>query len=161
MIQLRFLMAALLFTGFFKGSAQSNAFLPTKLKTTTVLKTQAGVAAQANGIKCAAVNVFVDTSIRVAPKNAYLSVDFSAITGSDLADILGGENLFWVFDKAGKEIKITDKLLKKVNSAMENSLVNMTVKIPYRLKTDANIYSIHYRWQSRDKLRTIDLLTSK
>ncbi len=144
-----------------KTVAQNNAFLPAKLKSTILLKTQAGIAAQANNIKCGTIIVNIDTSIKVAPKNAYLSVDFAGITGSNITDILSGENIFWVFDKAGKEIKIPDKLLKKVNGSMESNMVNMIIKIPYRLKTDKNIYTIHYRWESKDKSRNIDLITSK
>jgi hypothetical protein len=37
----------------------------------------------------------------------------------------------------------------------------MLIKIPFRLKTDKNIYTIHYRWENKDKRKNLDLLTTK
>ncbi len=162
MIKYLFLFSLLFSLSLNKTTAQSNATLPTKLKTTITLKAPTGVVAQANGISVSKIIVTVDTSIRVAPKNAYLSIEFVGITGSNQIDILNGNNIFWVFDKAGKEIILTDKVLKKVNGSMESSIVNMTVKLPYRLKADINnFYTVHYRWESKDKTRNIDVLTTK
>jgi hypothetical protein len=145
----------------FISTAQTNVFLPAKTKTTVTLKTPAGVAAQSNLINSGKIIVDVDTSIRVAPAYAYLSIDFTGITGTSSIEILNGTNLVWIIDKAGKEVLVKERFLKKVNGAMENNIVNMTVKIPYRLKTDKNIYTIHYRWESKDKTKNLDVLTSK
>jgi hypothetical protein len=141
--------------------AQTNATLPTKLKTTTTLTTPSGTTAQANGLKTGAIVVSVDTTIRVAPKYAYLSVDFSSITGAIQMEILAGNNIFWVFDKSGKEVIIKEKFLKSIKAAMGTASSNMIIKIPYKLKTDKNIYTIHYRWESKDKSKNLDLLTTK
>ena len=103
----------------------------------------------------------VDTSIRVKPTHAYMSMEFSAITGTTLAEVLNGNNLFWVYDDKMKEIKISDKLLKKVNSSMESSTVNLTVKIPFRLKTDSKKYTVKYRWESPDKRKWIEATATK
>jgi hypothetical protein len=139
----------------------NNAVLPAKINGTITLATPAGTTAQANGIKCGAIVVTVDTSIRVAPTYSYLSVDFTGITGSMQVEILSGNNIFWVFDKAGKEVIIKEKFLKKISGSMESSTVNMLAKIPFRLKTDKNTYTIHYRWESKDKSKNLDLITSK
>jgi hypothetical protein len=141
--------------------AQNNAILPTKVATTTTLATPAGTTAQANGAKSGTIVVSVDTSIRVAPKFAYLSVDFSNITGCTQIEILSGNNIFWVFDKAGKQVVIKEKFLKSVKAAMGENIVNMIVKIPFRLKTDKAPYTIHYKWESKDKRKNIDVLTTK
>ena len=142
--------------------AQSNSTLPTKIATTVKLKTPVGVVGQGNGIKCSNIIVKVDTSIRVAPTYAYLAIDFTEVTGSNQMDILNGTHLFWIFDPAGKEVKIPLKVLSSVKAAMEsNGIVDLKVRIPYRLKTDKNTYTIHYRWESKDKSRNMDFLTTK
>ena len=106
--------------------------------------------------------IMVDTSIRVAPKNAYLSIDIPEITGTSMPEVLQGKNNFWVYDKYMNEIKITDKLLKKIGGSMEDNLVKFTVKIPFRLKTDTKqMYTIRYRWESADRKKVIDIVTTK
>lgn len=115
-----------------------------------------------NALKIKKADIMVDTSIRVAPKNAYLSIDIPGITGTSMAEVLGGKYTFWVFDQSMNEIKIADKLLKKVGGSMEDELVNLTVKIPFRSKTDLKKgYIIRYRWESTDKKKIIDIVTSK
>ena len=106
--------------------------------------------------------ILVDTSLRVAPKNAYLSIDIPEITGTSMPEVLQGKNNFWVYDKYMNEIKITDKLLKKIGGSMEDNLVKFTVKIPFRLKTDTKqMYTIRYRWESADRKKVIDIVTTK
>jgi hypothetical protein len=144
-----------------QSQAQTNATLPIKLPTTTVLKTPSGTTAQSNGLKCSATIVTIDTTIRVNPKYAYLSVEFTGLTGTVQAEIVEGNNVFWVFDKAGKEVIIKEKFLKKISAAMGENTSNMLIKIPFRLKTDKNIYTIHYRWENKDKRKNLDLLTMK
>ena len=142
--------------------AQSNSTLPLKVAGTTVLKTPTGTIAQTNGLKCALITVAVDTAIRVNPKYAYLAIDLTQVTGSNQMDFLNGNNIFWIFDKAGKEVKIPLEVLKSVKAPMEsNGIVDLKFRIPYRLKTDKNNYTIHYRWESKDKSRNMDFLTTK
>ncbi len=142
--------------------AQSNAALPAKSPGTIVLKTPPGLLGQCNGLQCATITTKVDTSIRVAPTYAYLAIDFTQVTGSNQMDILNGSHLFWVFDKTGKEIKIPAKVLSSVKAAMEsNGNVELKVRVPFKLKTDNNTYTIHYRWESKDKSRNMDFLTTK
>jgi hypothetical protein len=115
-----------------------------------------------NALKMNKAAIIVDTSIRVAPKNAYLSIDIPGITGTTMTEVLGGKNTFWVFDNNMNEIKITEKLLKKVGGSMEENLVNYTVKIPFRLKTDLTRgYTIRYRWESTDRKKIIDIVSTK
>ena len=142
------------------ATAQNNK-LPTKLATTVMLKSTAGTTTQANGIKCNELKITLDTSIKVNPKYAYLSVDFDAITGTTQAELVEGTNTVWIFDKSGKEIIVKEKFLKKINAAMGTNVAAMLIKIPFRLKTDKNIYTIHYRWESKDKRKNLDLLTTK
>jgi hypothetical protein len=141
--------------------AQINNVLPVKLTTTSIFKTPLGTAAQSNGLKCGNIVVTIDTTIRVNPKYAYLSVEFTNLTGTVQAEIVEGNNIFWVYDKAGKEIIIKEKFLKKISAAMGENTSNMLIKIPFRLKTDKNIYTIHYRWENKDKRKNLDLLTTK
>lgn len=142
-------------------NAQNNSILPVKLATTITLKAPPGVAGQANALKTGVIKVGVDTSIRINPKMAYISYEIADLTGSTQMDILAGAHLFWVFDKAGKPVTIPAKVLYSVKAAMGQNTVNVSVRVPYRLKTDKNIYTVHYRWESKDKMRNIDLLTSK
>jgi hypothetical protein len=126
------------------------------------IKTSDESMGMSNALKVPKAEIMVDTSIRVAPKNAYLSIEMPGITGTNMTEVLGGKYTFWVFDKMMNEIKIADKLLKKVGGSMEDELVNLTVKIPFRAKTDANKgYTIRYRWESTDKKKIIDIVTSK
>ena len=145
------------------GNAQNpNSILPAKTKTTVQLKTPVGVAGQANGVKMGAITVFVDTAIKVGPKNAYLSIDIKSIIGTTQTEILNGKNLFWIFDKTGKEIATTAKVLFRVKGAMEDNIVDMIVKVPFRQKADnKNLYTVRYRWESKDKSKSIDFLTTK
>ena len=139
-----------------------NSILPAKLKGTITLKAPAGVAGQANGIKSGAIVAGVDTSIRVNPKMAYISIDFTALTGATQMEILSGKESYWIFDKAGKQVALTEKVLHSVKAAMENTTVcDMKVRVPYRLKTDKNLYTVHYKWESPDKSKNIDILTTK
>ncbi|MEO6538525.1 MAG: hypothetical protein ABIT07_08655 [Ferruginibacter sp.] len=131
-------------------------------KTSIKLKISGEATGYASGVKINGIDVTLDTSIKVSPKTAYLSIDFSSVTGSSLEEVLNGNNSFWIVDKAGKSIKSDERFLKKVNGSMENETVNYTVKIPFKLKTDMkNIYTIRYLWESKDKKKTIDIVASK
>ena len=155
-----FLILNILFINY--ATAQPNSTLPPKIAGTVLLKTPVGTIAQANGLKSGLITVAVDTNIRVNPKYAFLAIDLSQVTGSNQMDFLNGNNIFWIFDKAGKEIKIPFEVLKSVKAAMEsNGIVDLKFRIPYRLKTDKNNYTIHYRWESKDRTRNMDFLTTK
>ena len=144
-------------------------FLPAKIAGTVTLKTPVGVAGQANGIKTGIILVSVDTTIHSNPRNplpdgkmAYLSIDFSNVTGTSQMEVASGKLMAWVFDKAGKQVPVTDQVLKSIRADMEgNTIADLIVKVPYRLKTDNNIYTIHFHWESPDKQKNIDILTSK
>ena len=149
----------LLTTISFTATAQNNK-LPAKLATTVTLKATTGTTAQANGIKCNELKITIDTAIKVNPKYKYLSVDFDAITGTSQAELVEGTNTVWIFDKSGKEVMVKEKFLKKISAAMGTNVAAMLIKIPYKLKTDKNNYTIHYRWESKDKRKNLDLLTT-
>ena len=156
----KFLFIVTIVSIFSATSFAQNNILPAKIAGTNILKTSTGTTAQANGIKVGTIKISLDTTIKVNPKYAYLSVEFSNLTGTVQAEIVEGNNIFWVFDKAGKEIIIKEKFLKKISAAMGENTSNMLIKIPFRLKTDKNIYTIHYRWENKDKRKNLDLLTS-
>ncbi len=161
MLKSLFFISTCLLLNAIQSQAQNNAILPVKLKTTNVLQSPSGTTTQSNGLKCGAILVTIDTTIRVNPKYAYLSVEFTNLTGTVQAELVEGNNTFWVFDKAGKEIIIKEKFLKKISAAMGENTSNMLIKIPFRLKTDKNIYTVHYRWENKDKRKNLDLLTTK
>jgi len=128
-------------------------------KTAKTIKANTGVNGIINGLQAKDMQVNVDTTIKVAPKMAYTSMDISNIEGSSLSEIFSGKETFWVYDSDLNEVKITDILLKKVKGAMENNTVNCTLKIPYRLKTNNNkLYTVRYRWESPDKRQVIDVV---
>ena len=84
------------------------------------------------------------------------------ITGSSLAEMMAGNTYFWVTDKKGNYIKIADKFLKRIKSAMETNEINFTAKIPYRIKTDVkNEYTVRFRWESKDRKKMIDFTVTK
>jgi hypothetical protein len=123
------------------------------------IKSAAGVNGIINGLDARDMQVNVDTSIKVAPKMAYTSMDISNIEGSSLSEIFSGKETFWVYDSDLNEVKITDILLKKVKGALEDNTVNCTLKIPYRLKTNAaKLYTVRYRWEGADKSQVIDVV---
>ncbi|MBL7702126.1 MAG: hypothetical protein JNM14_07745 [Ferruginibacter sp.] len=128
-------------------------------KSAKTIKANTGVNGIINGLQAKNMLVNVDTTIKVAPKMAYTSVDISNIEGSSLNEIFSGKETFWVYDSDLNEVKITDILLKKVKGAMENNTVNCTLKIPYRLKTNNNkMYTVRYRWEGADKNQVIDVV---
>jgi hypothetical protein len=123
------------------------------------IKSGSGVNGMINGLQAKDMQVNVDTTIKVAPKMAYTSMDISNIEGSSLSEIFSGKESFWVYDSDLNEVKITDILLKKVKGAMENNTVNCTLKIPYRLKSNfAKLYTVRYRWEGADKSQVIDVV---
>jgi len=127
--------------------------------TTKALITKEGAVGIVNGLKAKKILVSVDTSISVAPKMAYTSLDISAIEGSSISGIFQGKENFWVYDDNLNEVKITDILLKQVKGAMENNNVDYTLKIPYRPKGNgAKLYTVRFRWESPDKKQLIDVV---
>ena len=128
-------------------------------KNTKSIKSNAGVNGVINGLQAKNMLVNIDTTIKVAPKMAYTSMDISNIEGSSLSEMFSGKETFWVYDNDLNEVKITDILLKKVRGAMENNTVNYTLKIPYRLKTNASkLYTVRYRWEGLNKSQVIDVV---
>jgi hypothetical protein len=88
---------------------------PTAVSTTAAaIKSRDNSQGLSSGVSFAKATSTVDTSIRVAPTNAYLSIDIPGIKGTSMSEVLGGKNLFWVYDKNMNEIKIADKVLKKL-----------------------------------------------
>ena len=63
-------------------------------------------------------------------------MNISNIVGSSIAGVFEGKENFWVYDSELNEIKITDILLKQVKGALEDDIIDYTLKIPYRLKTN-------------------------
>jgi len=128
-----------------------------KIKTTGLDAT--GYAAY---LKMTTAIIMIDTTIKVSPKMAYMSIDMHGITGSSLAEMLAGNTYFWVTDKKGTNIKIGDKFLKRIKSAMETNDINFTAKIPFRIKTDIkNEYTVRFRWESKDRKKLIDFTVTK
>ncbi len=128
-------------------------------KSTKPIKSATSVHGVINGLEAKEMLVNVDTTIKVAPKMAYTSVDISNIEGSSLSEIFSGKENFWVYDSDLNEVKITDILLKKVKGALENNSVNCTLKIPYKLKTNSSkLYTVRYRWEGANKNQIIDVV---
>lgn len=151
-------------TGSFAQSAVTPQ--PPSLKTVPVAKAIKTTGIDATGfatyLKMTTAIIMVDTSIKVSPKMAYMSIDMHGITGSSLAEMMAGNTFFWVTDKSGKTIKIGDKFLKRIKSSMETNEINFTAKIPYRIKTDIkNVYTVRFRWESKDRKKVIDIVTTK
>lgn len=128
-------------------------------KTTKTILEKEGAFGVVNGLKTKSLVIAVDTSIKVAPKMAYASLDIPAIEGSSISGIFSGKESFWVYDENLNEIKINDMLLKQVKGAMESNNVDYTLKIPYRLKsTPGKVYTVRFRWESIDKKQVIDVV---
>ena len=86
-------------------------------------------------------------------------MNISNIVGSSIAGIFEGKENFWVYESDLNEIKITDILLKRVKGAMEDEIVDYTLKISYRLKTNKfKSYFVRFRWESSDKKQLIDVV---
>ena len=130
-------------------------------KAVKTIKLPDGSIGMINGLKARNMLVAVDTTIKVSPKMAYTSLDISSIEGSSISGIFQGKESFWVYDNNLNEIKITDILLKQVKGAMENSNVDYTLKIPYRLKNSpTKAYTVRFRWESPDKKQVIDIVVN-
>lgn len=135
------------------------------------INTSDGSHATAYGLHIASIKVMIDTSLH-GPANpavksivngqmAYLSLDFTTVTGSDMIEVTNGTHQFWVYDDQKKEVKIGNQILKKIGGSMESHVINYTVKIPFRLKTDQKKYSIRYRWESPDKKKWIEVNSTR
>ncbi len=125
------------------------------------VKSPANVTTQINDIKVASVKVSVDTTIKTAPKMAYVALDILKIDGSSFVGILEGREEFWVYDKNLNPIKTNDVLLKEVKGTMEGSSVNYNLKIPFRQKTAPEKgYIVRFRWHSNDLLQIIDVVVN-
>jgi len=135
------------------GETLSLSKIITRVKTSTSL-------ANANALKIKSMKISVDTSIRVSPKMAYTSIVLEGIEGTSMNEVLAGKETFWVYDNNLNEIKITDRLLKQVKGAMEDNMVEYTLKIPFRLKTNKDKYVVRFRWESRDMKKIIDVVTN-
>ncbi|RYD82549.1 MAG: hypothetical protein EOP53_03425 [Sphingobacteriales bacterium] len=152
-------------TGF--SFAQSAAIpQPASLKTSPAAKpvktTGLDATAYAAFLKMNTAIVMIDTTIKVSPKMAYMSIDMHGITGSSLGEMMDGNIFFWVTDSKGAPIKIADKFLKRIKATMESNEINYTAKIPFRIKTDTkNVYSVRFRWESKDRKKVIDFLVTK
>ena len=90
----------------------SPAFISTTPQSQKIKIVGEGTAGYTLGVKMKQAIVKIDTSIRVSPKMAYLSLEMQGITGSSFAEVTAGTPSFWVTDKAGKTVKIADKFLK-------------------------------------------------
>ena len=166
MSKLLYIIFSFLFLSTGHTSAQTSQLAqPVSLsssKSATKIKISESSSGYTTGLKITSAIVSVDTTIRVSPKTAYLSIEINGITGSSLNEILNSNNSFWIVDKSGKEIKLTEKFLKKVNGSMESDVVNYTVKIPFRLKTDSkNSYTVRYFFETKDRKKTIDITATK
>ncbi len=103
----------------------------------------------------------IDTTMKENRKMAYASLDILKIVGSSLGDMFQGKESFWVYDLNLNEIKITDILLKQVAGALENSNIDYTLKIPFRLKTaPPKGYIVRFRWESADKTQVIEVVVT-
>jgi hypothetical protein len=147
--------------------AQSAAIpQPVSLKTSPAAKAIKTTGINANGyaafLKMNTAIIMVDTTIKVSPRMAYMSIDMHGINGCTLGEMMEGPTYFWITDKNGKEIKIGDKFLKRIKSTMETNEINYTAKIPFRIKTDIkNVYTVRFRWESKDRKKVIDIVTTK
>ena len=128
-------------------------------KTVSTLKSPAGSMVLLSGVKAKTMYVSLDTSIKVDPKMAYLTLDIAGINGTSLGGIFGGKESFWVYDADLKEVKITAILLKEVGGALEDNMVDYTLKVPFRLKkAPPKGYTVRFRWDSADKSQVIDVV---
>lgn len=135
---------------------------PSTSKLTRLIPTSDGSVGYSNGMVVKNAIIMIDTALKVKPQNAYLSIELPYITGTSMAEVLSGKNNVWVFDKAGNEIKINDKLLKKVGGSLEDNIVDYTVKVPFKLKSNrASGYTIRFRWENADRSKIIDIVSSK
>lgn len=128
-------------------------------KTINAIKSAGGVNGKINGLTSNGMLVNIDTTIKVSPKMAYTSMNISNIVGSSISGIFSGKENFWVYDSDLNEVKITDILLKQVKGALEDDIIDYTLKIPYRLKTNKlKSYFVRFRWESTDKKQLIDVV---
>ena len=130
-------------------------------KNVRTIRNNSGANGVINGLEAKDMMVKVDTSIKVAPKMAYTSMDISDIEGSSISEMFEGKESFWVYDSDMNEVKITDILLKKVKGALESNTVSYTLKIPYRLKSNTSkLYTVRYRWENPGKSQLIDVVVT-
>ncbi len=131
-------------------------------KTVNLLNGDGVVSAGSAIVKIRQLDVTTDTSIRVSPKMAYLSLDMKSIEGTSMTELLSGKESFWVYDNNLAEIKIPDKQLKQVKGSMEDNLADYLSKIPFRLKSlTGKSFFIRFRWVSTDRKKVIDIVVRR
>ena len=114
------------------------------------------------GVRIKTMEVSVDKSIQVAPNMMYLSIEMLGISGSNLTEMAKGETHFSVKDEQGNPVPVSDKLLHKIKGSMEGSLVDFTVKIPFKNKTvSGKKYTVHFQWLSPDKSKSIEVIATR
>jgi hypothetical protein len=149
-------------SSFAQSSMMAQPLSVSTLKSATKIKISANATGFSSGLKIGNAVVSVDTTIRVSKKTAYLSIEFTDITGSSMDEILNGTNIFWIVDKSGKSIRYPEKFLKSVGGSMESNVVKYIVKIPFKLKTDlASTYTVRYLFESKDKHKYIDVVATR
>ena len=131
-------------------------------KTVNQLTGEGVVSAGTSIVKIRQLDVTTDTSIRVSPKMAYLSLDMKSIEGTSMTELLSGKESFWVYDNNLADIKIPDKQLKQVKGSMEDNLADYLSKIPFRLKSlTGKAFFIRFRWVSTDRKKVIDVVVKR
>ncbi len=110
-----------------------------------------------SNIKVASAETFVDTAIRVNPAMAYRSLELTNIAGATIDEVLAGTETYYVYHATTlAEVKLNDKLLKRVKAGVEGNVSSYLLKIPYRLKKDNTKYIVRFRWESKEGKRVID-----
>lgn len=121
------------------------------------LKASDGSIATVNGpLKFKAITVGLDTTTR--PDWAMIDIYIPAISGSNMNEMMAADHSYTVTDKNGKPVAFQQKVLKKINGAMEDNIVNYTMKIPYKLKKDgAKDLVVHYKMETKDKAKSLSM----
>lgn len=125
---------------------------------TKTLKAKDGTIVYING-KLNIANAMVNIDSTTSPKFICLNIELNGITGSNFVEMLDANHLYTVSDKMKKPLPFKDRVLKKCGGSMEDNLVNYTIKLPYKLKTDPEkVYNINYMLESKAKDKSIQVV---
>lgn len=99
-------------------------------------------------VKIASAVVNIDST--TSPKYILVNIELNAVTGSTFTEMLEASHLYQVADKNNKPIAFKDRVLKKCGGSLEDNLVNYTIKLPFKLKTDPEkVFNVSYMLQTR------------
>ena len=105
-------------------------------------------------------NILINIDSTTSPKFACLNIEIAGITGSEFTEMASAKHTYTVFDAGNKPLPIQERVLKRVGGLIEEGIINYTIKLPFRLKTEKpGAYTINYTLESANGKKKINIIS--